>query len=203
MMDSNRFDRIWRSPLRHRLRLSALLLAAGLLAAVALPGLAAPGQPQPSPRPPAAPAQNFPPAGLRIDQAIIRPGEALPIIFGVVGPPDQVRAMRSKKEADDYVLFSYFAQGFSLDIGQNNRVQGILVESSEAVMDGVPFRVGATKATVMKAWGEPDRSQNNVLAYWRRGVYVGHDQAGTVVNVFLAPPGRTDEPDKGPAPVGG
>ena len=183
-------------------RLSMLVLAAALATTPALPALAAPGAPAPAQT--GAPAQpNHPPASLEVGGQALRLGEALPVVFGVVGPPDRVRAVRSKKEASDYVLFSYDSQGFALEISQGNQVKGILVESAEVSVKNVPFRVGDSKAAVLKAWGEPDRTQSSVLAYWRRGVYVTHDASGTVTNLFLAPPGKVEEPDKGPAPTGG
>lgn len=177
--------------MRNRITLALL----GLLL-LAVPVVAAPASPA---KPPPA---EFPACGVKVDKHVIRPGEALAIVFGVAGPPDSVRAMRSKKEADDYVLFAYFTQGFSVDINsKSNTIQGILIESREAVVEGVPFKVGDPKAGVVKAWGEPDRTQSNVLAYWKRGVYVGYDEAGNIINLFLAPPGKVDEP-KGPAGPG-
>lgn len=176
-----------------RNQIALALLGLALWAAPLAAAPATPSKPAPS---------TAAPCGVKVDKHVIRPGEALAIVFGVAGPPDQVRSMRSKKEADDYVLFSYFSQGFSVDINnKTNTVQGILVESREAVVEGVPFKVGDAKAAVVKAWGEPDRTQSNVLAYWRRGVYVGYDEAGNVINLFLAPPGKVEEPS-GPAGPG-
>lgn len=187
--------------LTHLPRPCRLLLVFALAWLMALPALAAPGQPGARPSP--APAADHPASGLKIGQDVIRPGEVLPMVFGIVGPPDQVRAMRSKKEADDYVMFSYFTQGFSLDINQKNVVQGILVENREVDVSGVPFHVGDSKEAVLKAWGEPDRTQSKVMAYWHRGVYVSCDESGRVINLFLTAPGRVEKPDEGRAPVGG
>lgn len=180
---------------------NAIVLALVGLALMSAPLAAAPGSP-------AKPAPTTPmtPCGIKVDKQVIRPGQGLPIVFGVIGPPDSVRAMRSKKEADDYVLFAYFSQGFSVDIVwdtklQSNVVKGVLVESRDVAFDGIPFKVGDTKAAVLKAWGEPDRTASNTLSYWRRGVYVGHDEAGNVVNIYLAPPGKVDEPS-GPSGTG-
>lgn len=183
--------------LRQAHRFTLLFLALAL--ALALPALAEPGRPSPSP----SPAVTYPASGLKVGSEVIRPGEALGVIFGLMGPPDQVRAMRSKRAEDDYVMFSYFSQGFSLDINQKNVVQGILVETREADVSGVPFRVGDTKDAVQKAWGDPDRTQSKVMAYWRRGVYVGTDEAGNVTSLFLTAPGQIDKPDQGSRPVGG
>jgi len=180
--------------LHHAHRLAVLFLA--LAFALALPALAEPGRPSPSPAP------TYPASGLKIGAETIRPGEALGVIFGLVGPPDQVRAMRSKKAENDYVMFSYFAQGFSLDINQKNVVQGILIETREAEVSGVPFRVGDTKEMVQKAWGDPDRTQSKVMAFWRRGVYVGTDEEGNVTNLYLTAPGQLDKPEPGSRPVG-
>jgi len=186
----------------HRSPHSSFLLKALVLALLmGLPAFSAPGQPGPKSSP--SPAIEHPASGLKIGSDVIRPGEVLPMVFGIVGPPDQVRAMRSKKEADDYVMFTYFTQGFSLDISQKNLVQGILVEKREVEVSGVPFHVGDSKQEVLKAWGEPDRTQSKVMAYWRRGVYVSCDESGKVINLFLTPPGRVEKPDDGQAPVGG
>ncbi len=186
----------------HRSPRSSFLFTALVLALLmAMPALAAPGQPGPKSSP--SPTIDYPTSGLKIGRDVIRPGEVLPMVFGIVGPPDQVRAMRSKKEADDYVMFSYFTQGFSLDINQKNLVQGILVENREVEVSGVPFHVGDSKQDVLKVWGEPDRTQSKVMAYWRRGVYVSCDESGKVINLFLTAPGRVEKPDDGRAPVGG
>ncbi|MGI5844270.1 MAG: hypothetical protein ACOX9B_08865 [Candidatus Xenobium sp.] len=186
----------------HRSPLSPLLLTALALALLlGMPAWTAPGQP--ATKPPPNQTAEYPASGLKIGSDVIRPGEVLPMVFGIVGPPDQVRAMRSKKEADDYVMFSYFAQGFSLDINQKNHVQGILVESRGVEVSGVPFHVGDTKQDVLKAWGDPDRTQSKVLAYWRRGVYVSCDESDKVTSLFLTAPGQVEKPADGRAPVGG
>lgn len=174
-----------------------LLLALGLWALSPV-AFGAPSSPKPAASP------TFAAAGISVGQHVIRPGEALPVVFGVAGPPDQVRAMRSKKETDDYVMFSYYSQGFSVDINsKDNRIQGILVENRQVKLDGVPFAVGDPKAAAEKAFGQPDRTEKGVMAWWRRGVYVGVDEGGRIVNIFLAPPGKIEETPGPPERVGG
>lgn len=176
-----------------------LLACFSLCLVLALPAFGAPEA-----RKAPTPAPNFEPSGIAVGQDIIRPGEALSVLFGMAGPPDHVRALRGKKEKDDYVMFSYYSQGFSIDINSaDNRIQGILVESREVRLHGIPFHVGDDRDAALKAWGEPDRTDKGVMAYWRRGVYVGVGEGGRIVNLFIAPPGRVEETDGRPAEVRG
>lgn len=149
-----------------------------------------------------APATGYSPAGVRLGDYVLRPGEALAVVMGVLGPPDHLRPMRSKEEKDDYVMLNYYTKGISLDIdGRSNCVQGILVESRQVKLEGVPFALGDSQQAVLTRWGQPEKTAAGVLAYWRRGVYVGVDDQGRLINFYLAPPGKVDEAtDQGPSP---
>ncbi|MEW6283432.1 MAG: hypothetical protein AB1758_32785, partial [Candidatus Eremiobacterota bacterium] len=151
-----------------------------LLLLLALPAL---GQADRGPQPGAA--------GVYLNGSVVRPGDQMGIVLGVAGPPDFVRAVRNQKPEDDYVLFSYPHHGVSFDINSTtNRVQGILVEATEARLDGLPFRIGDTQQSVTSSWGQPERTEVGMLVYWRRGVYLGLDNSGRIIRVFLTEPGR-------------
>lgn len=142
--------------------------------------------------------QVYLPCGVTMGQQALRPGESLPVVFGVIGPPDQVQPMRSKskKAEDDYVLFTYYDR-FSLHINKQNAVQSIQVFDRNMPLDGVPFKVGDVKATVLAKWGEPDRAVDKIDMYWYRGVYVMYDANEKIESLFFTAPGKSQKSEGG------
>lgn len=132
-------------------------------------------------------------SGVIIGKSFIKPGEKLPVLWGIMGPPDKIWAMRGKDDVNkDYVKLDYYSYGLSFDINSlSNKIQGILIEENNRIfkMKGVPFRIGQEHKIVFKTWGEPESSQPGILAYWRRGVYVGVDDSGVISYLFLTKPG--------------
>lgn len=180
----------------------SVLLILGLLLLAAPAAL---GQiPRQKPSPGSEPA--FPPAGISVNDYVIRPGEQLSLVFGVAGFPDKVAAMRSRsgRKEDDYVLFSYLSNGFSIHIdSETNRIEGILVEDRRVRLEGIPFGIGASRLEVVSRWGQPERTQNRVMAYWKRGVYVVMDGRDKVTRLMLTEPGRLDGGGGAPPPTKG
>ncbi|GMU54472.1 MAG: hypothetical protein AMXMBFR33_36180 [Candidatus Xenobia bacterium] len=137
-------------------------------------------------------------AGVVVNGSTLHPGAPMPLVIGVMGPPDFVRAMRGQRQEDDYVMFTYPNHGVSFDINSStNKVQGILVEGSSARLEGVPFRIGDNQLSVTSSWGRPERTEVGMLVYWRRGVYLGLDDSGRILRVFLTEPGQFQEAGQG------
>lgn len=144
---------------------------------------------------------SYNPSGVVIGQALLTPGEKLPVLWGIMGPPDKVWAMRSKDDVNqDYVKLDYYSFGLSFDINSNsNRIQGILIEENSRLftLKEVPFKIGVNHKVVLDTWGDPETAEPGIMAYWRRGVYIGVDDSGDISYIFLAPPGVfEDEKEK-------
>ncbi len=136
--------------------------------------------------------------GVVINGATLHPGDSLPLVMGVAGPPDFVKAVRNQRPEDDYVMFQYPHLGVSFDINSStNKIQGILVEGAASRLEGLPFRIGDNQLSVTSSWGRPERTETGLLVYWRRGVYLGLDDSGKIMRIFLTEPGRYSEAGQG------
>lgn len=140
------------------------------------------------------------PAGVLIGEAFIKSGEKLPVLWGIMGPPDKIWAMRGKDDVNnDYVKLDYYSYGISFDINSNsNKIQGILIEENNRIfkMKEVPFRIGQDSKEVISSWGDPENTAPGMLAYWRRGVYIGVDDSGNILHFFITDPGKFDDEKK-------
>ena len=125
------------------------------------------------------------------------------VLFGSLGPPDNLRAMRGKQPENDYVLFTYDSYGISFHIktvnNQNNVVDLIVVMESNVKITGVPFRVGDEYRLVTSQWGEPDRQEAGFAAYWHRGIFLGVNEQGRITTITVAAPGKVDEDQPAPS----
>lgn len=145
-------------------------------------------------------SEKYPPSGVVIGEALITAGERLPILWGIMGPPDKIWAMRSKDDVNkDYVKLDYYSYGLSFDVNSNtNQIQGILIEENNRIfkLKEVPFRIGQSHKDIIESWGEPENSEPGILAFWRRGVYIGVDDSGAVSYIFLTNPGVFEDEAK-------
>ena len=143
---------------------------------------------------------KYAPAGVLIGEAFIKGGEKLPVLWGIMGPPDKIWAMRGKEDVNnDYVKLDYYSYGISFDINSNsNKIQGILIEENNRIfrMKEVPFRIGQDSKEVINSWGDPENTAPGMLAYWRRGVYIGVDDSGSIIHFFITEPGQFDDEKK-------
>lgn len=150
-------------------------------------------QPQTRPKPP-----EIQKSGISVNNTTINPGVDLQTLFGVVGPPDHVDAVRGKEPANDYVRFTYTTYGFSAHVktvnNQDNIVESLVILHNTVKLVNVPFRVGDDYREVMQAWGQPDQQEPGFLAYWKRGVYMAVDDKGIITGITLAEPGKVEEP---------
>lgn len=136
--------------------------------------------------------------GVVVNGSTLRPGDPMALVMGVAGPPDFVKAVRNQRPEDDYVMFQYPHLGVSFDINSStNKIQGILVEGAASRLEGLPFRIGDNQLSVTTSWGRPERIETGLLVYWRRGVYLGLDDSGKILRVFLTEPGRFQETGQG------
>lgn len=153
-------------------------------------------QPQSKPKPP-----EIQKSGISVNRTTISPGVDLQTLFGVVGPPDHVDAVRGKDPADDYVRFTYTSYGFSAHVktvnNQDNVVESLVILHNTVTLVNVPFKVGDDYRAVMEAWGQPDQQEPGFLAYWKRGVYMAVDDKGIITGITLAEPGKVEEPTSG------
>jgi len=143
--------------------------------------------------------KTYPQAGVKVDSAAIKCGDKLTTIWGIMGPPDKLWAMRGRTgKKKDHIKLDYYTYGLSLDISNSsNQVQGILIEENN---DGLqllncPFLIGQDKNSVIKVWGKPEKEIQNTLAYWARGVYLGI-KSGKITHIFITYPGKTKEEKK-------
>lgn len=152
--------------------------------------------PAAKPRPPAT-TKQFQKTGIAVNRTAIYPGQDLPTLFGVVGPPDHVDPVRGKEPTDDYVRFTYTSYGFSLHVkslaNRDNVVESIVILQNNVQLVNVPFKVGDDYRAVMQVWGTPDQQEPGFMAYWKRGVYVAVGEGGLVTGITLAAPGKVDE----------
>ena len=141
---------------------------------------------------------HYPKTGISVSGAVITPGEVMQELWGAIGPPDHVQAVRGKEASGDCVRFSYRSYGISVRIANvNNRdniVDSILVLQSNVRLVNVPFKVGDNYKTVMQIWGQPDQQETGYMAYWKRGVYVAVDGHGTITAISLVEPGKFVNP---------
>lgn len=180
-----------------------------VLACVALLFVAAPvhaqypAKPRPPQRQPQSKpkTQEFQKSGISVNRTTINPGVDLQTLFGVVGPPDHVDAVRGKEPANDYVRFTYTTYGFSAHVktvnNQDNIVESLVILHNTVTLVNVPFKVGGDYREVMQAWGQPDQQEPGFLAYWKRGVYMAVDDKGIITAITLAEPGKVEEPSTG------
>ncbi len=142
-----------------------------------------------------------PPSGIIFANDSIKPGDSLGQVFGIAGNPDAVEALRAKsgKVEDDYVDFVYYDQ-YDIRINKKNVVQSILVKSGDIrlLLNGAQLRIGDNISKAASVWGEPEREANNITMYYYRGVYLIHDDNGTIKQFFFsAPQSRENEIKKG------
>lgn len=148
--------------------------------------------------------EKYDPAGIIIKDSLIKAGENLAYIWGIMGPPDHLWAMRGKDSFEqDYVSAEYFTYGLSIHLNcVSNNVQGIMIKENNNNVKflNCPFAIGQSVKTVLNTWGEPERTVPGILMYWRRGVYVGVSESDMIDYLFIAEPGVfEDEDDKKPA----
>ena len=145
-------------------------------------------------------SEKYSPAGVIVGKAFLKSGDKLPVLWGIMGPPDKIWAMRGKDDVNnDYVKLDYYSYGLSFDVNSNNNmIQGILIEENNRIfkMKEVPFRIGQDYKDVIKSWGEPENTAPGILAYWRRGVYVGVDDSGKIAHFFITYPGKFEDEKK-------
>jgi hypothetical protein len=140
---------------------------------------------------------EVPAAGISVQNTPIKPGEKLSTIWGLMGSPDRILAMRGKQDSNgDYVKMDYDANGFSLDINNSaNTVQGILVTENNPSFKFIncPYKIGQQARDILAAWGEPEKTVPGTLAFWSRGVYVGVDASGgKVTYIYITYPGKVE-----------
>jgi hypothetical protein len=140
--------------------------------------------------------QQFQKSGITVNRTQIFPGQDLATLFGVVGPPDHVDAVRGKEATDDYVRFTYRTYGFNAHVksvnNRDNVVESIVILQNNVQLVNVPFKVGDDYRSVMQLWGQPDQQEPGFMAYWKRGVYVAVADNGQVAGITLAEPGHVD-----------
>lgn len=143
---------------------------------------------------------KYQPSGIAFGTEGIKPGDKLPKVWGLLGPPDKLLARRHKKDPkQDYVKLAYYSYGISIDINnRDSRVQGILVEenNSQFKLVNCPFRIGQSTDMVKSSWGDPEKQVKSIMAYWRRGVYIGANKAGKITHIYLTYPGQFKEEKK-------
>lgn len=143
---------------------------------------------------------KYKPAGVIVGDAFIKAGMKVRYLWGIMGPPDQVWAMRGKDNVNqDYVKLDYYSHGLSFDINSmKNVVQGILIEQNSRTfqLKNCPFRIGQDYQIVLDSWGEPERKIQGTLAYWRRGVYIGIDDNKKISHIFITTPGKYEDEKK-------
>jgi len=138
--------------------------------------------------------------GVKVNGQLISPGLDYADVMAIMGPPDQIRAMRGKENAGDYVNFHYGSYGLSIDISnEKNDIQGILVEDNRNALQGVPFKLGDNYQTAYQVWGKPDQTYGpdgsaapQWVCYWHRGVYLQVGDQGRITIIFLVMPGKFD-----------
>ena len=138
-----------------------------------------------------------PPCGIVLGADALKPGDKISQVFGIAGPPDVVEALRSRsgKIEDDYVDFVYYDQ-YDIRINKQNVIQSILVKSPHTalLLNQASLRIGDNVAKAVQFWGQPERDADNIAMYYYRGVYLIHDQNGTIRQFFFsAPQSRENE----------
>ena len=171
------------------LRKTAILLIGFWLSLLALqPGWAESGS--------KVPEVVYPPMALMINGQRIAPGDSLTIVFGILGFPDQMRAMRGKDKAQDYIHLMYFSYDLSFDItSDTNLVQGIMLQDQKLKVPNMPFKIGEPYQKAIKLWGKADKESPGFICYWKRGVYLGVGDDGGINTILLTQPGKDKEED--------
>ncbi|MFP4498122.1 MAG: hypothetical protein ACLFQV_07915 [Vulcanimicrobiota bacterium] len=140
---------------------------------------------------------EYPPVVVKISNSIIKIGDSVEMVWGIMGPPDHIWAMRGKDNRDqDYVKMVYYSYGLNIDVTNlKNTVQGIMVEENNQVykLVNLPFKLGQTRQDVINEWGEPEKTIQNTLAYWKRGVYITTDDEGLITHIFISSPGKFED----------
>jgi hypothetical protein len=143
------------------------------------------------------PGVVYEPMGLMINGQRIVPGDSLTLVFGILGFPDQMRAMRGKDKSQDYIHLMYFSYGLSIDISSDtNVVKGLLLEDQKLKVPNLPFRIGEPYQKAVKIWGKADKESPGFICYWKRGVYLGVGDDGGITYIFLTEPGKEKEEGK-------
>jgi hypothetical protein len=150
----------------------------------------------PLPRPPANIV--YEPLSVMINGQRISPGDSLLVVIGIAGFPDQMRAMRGKKDkTQDYIHLNYLSLGLSVDISSDtNIVQGIIIEDQRLKIPNFPFKIGDPYQKPYHLWGKGDNETPGYLTYWDRGVYLVIGDEGKIITIFLTQPGKEEEDTK-------
>lgn len=139
-------------------------------------------------------AEDFEPAGIILGDSVIAPGQKAVFVYGNLGFPENIYAIRSKKDQkDDYVKFNYEDHGLIITItNEENIIKAIYVLKRDTKLKGIPFKVGDSYDMVKKAWGEPDKKEQNYANYFHRGVLVRVSDDAKIDLIAIYKPGKID-----------
>jgi len=138
--------------------------------------------------------------GVVVGDAVITPGEKVVTIFGAMGFPEHIWAIRGKtSQKDDYVKFDYVDYGMSFSVtngnedgNRSNIIKTVYILKRARKLKGIPFNVGDPYEKAKQAWGEPEKKEAGNANYFKRGVLIQVDDRGTIELILIQKPGRID-----------
>jgi hypothetical protein len=141
--------------------------------------------------------------GVIIGDAVIVPGEKVVTIFGAMGLPEHIWALRGKaSQKDDYVKLDYVDYGLSFSVtngnedgNKGNLIKSIYILKRGQKLKGIPFNIGDPYEKAKQAWGEPEKKEGGNANYFKRGVMLQVDDRGIIDIMQIQKPGKVDFDD--------
>jgi hypothetical protein len=138
--------------------------------------------------------------GVIVGDALIAPGEKVVTIFGAMGFPEHIWAIRGKaSQKDDYVKIDYVDYGMSFSItngnedgNKSNIIKTVYILKKNQKLKGIPFNIGDPYEKAKQVWGEPEKKEAGNANYFKRGVLIQVDDRGTIDLILIQKPGKID-----------
>lgn len=127
--------------------------------------------------------------GVVINDKLIKPGDPVFYLVSQASFPDGIKAVRGKDKEHDFVVFIYKSYNLRVDINnETNLIQGILLQSNDLEIKGIPFKVGSSFNNVLSSWGKPDANYDDEACYWEKGIYLKVNPSGNIEHIYIAEP---------------